>query len=79
MQQVIERQPDRVTEMLARVRIALIRMHQSKEEDARRQVAKAIEIYPQTSLSFLHRSRPYKDSQIYEKWDPIWRSLGMPE
>ena len=65
--------------MLARVRSALILAHNGDEDAARAQVATAVELYPRTSLSFLHRSRPYKDPSLYRRWDPVWQRLGMPE
>ncbi len=50
-----------------------------QEDEARAEIAKAIEVWPRLSTSYLTRSRRYKDITVNERFNAVWRRLGMPE
>ncbi len=50
-----------------------------REDEARAEIAKAVEIFPRLSTSYLTQARRYKDITVNERFNAVWRRLGMPE
>ena len=67
------------SEALARAHLAVVYDAMGREQEARDQVARAVEVDPRTSLSFFKLIRPYKDPSTFDEWSETWRRLGMPE
>ncbi len=77
--QLFQREPSRFIEALSRARLALILADLGQEDEARAEIAKAVEIFPRLSTSYLKQSRRYKDIAVNERFNAVWRRLGMPE
>ena len=75
----LKAKPDRFTEMLVRVRAAIILTRRGNATAAQQEIARAKEVFPKVSIDFLHKSRSYKDPTIYQRWDPILIDLGLPK
>ena len=66
-------------EALARSRLALVYDAMGREQEARDQIARAVEVNPQASISWLKARSPHKDPSALNEWSDTWRRLGMPE
>ena len=77
--QLFQREPSRSIEMLSRARLALILADLGREDEARAEITKAVELFPRLSTSYMIQSRGYKDNAVNERFKAVWRRLGMPE
>ncbi len=66
-------------EAFARSRLAVVYEAMGREQEARDQVARAVEVFPRASISWFRSTRPYRDPTTLDEWAETWRRLGMPE
>ncbi len=62
-----------------RSHLALVYDAMGREQEARDQVARAVEVYPRTSISHWTLRIPQKEPSTMDGWAETWRRLGMPE
>ncbi len=68
-----------IWEAQTRSRLALVYDAMGREQEASDQVARAVEVHPQASISWFRSNRPYKAPGTLDGWAETWRRLGMPE
>ena len=66
-------------EAQARSRLAVVYDAMGREQEARDQVARMVQVFPRASISWLKSVIPYKDPNTMDGWAETWRRLGMPE
>ncbi len=66
-------------EAQTRVRLAVVYDTMGREQEARDQVARAVEVHPRTSITWFRSFRRYKDPSTLDHWAETWSRLGMPE
>ena len=66
-------------EAWARLMKALALDALGREEEARDQIARSVEVYPARTISFMRLSYPFDDPARFEPWAETWRRLGLPE
>ena len=69
----------RSVESMARIRLALIYAANGQEEEARQEIARSVELFPQRTISLEKAIRPFTDPAIMERRAEVWRRLGLPE
>ena len=50
-----------------------------RADDARDEIAAAIEVHPKMSVAFMRKYQPYKDQDYKERWLATLKRLGLPE
>ena len=63
---------------IAHINHALALSALGRTEEARREVALAIEAFPKRTIDVWTKQRPYADEKIQEAWSSTLRELGMP-
>ena len=63
----------------ARAPLAAVYDAMGREQEARDQIARMVQIFPRASISWFKSQRPYRDPTTLDEWDETWRRLGMPE
>ena len=66
-------------EAWARLMKALALDALGREEEARDQIARSVEVYPARTISFMRLSYQFDDPARFEPWAETWRRLGLPE
>ena len=68
-----------VNEAHARRNLAVVYDALGREQEAREQVDRLVQVFPQASIAYFRQLRPYKDPRALNQWAETWRRLGMPE